>query len=194
MVTKQSNTNTTIENEKQTIIEATNADSKVEINVSSDTIVDVDISDFEHLSAGEVHSESHHNPSPHENLFSGTVRNEMLIQYNHIAIGSFKEYFQHVDTNNLAEVLKALRELKFVLANRAPELASYFNMELKPRQITAEEVPNLVRAHFNHQYQGTINILKGQTIIFIQTEITVTHTTILIVNIIHPILLGTPLA
>ena len=67
---KQSNTNTTIKNEKQTIIEATNTDSKVELNVSSDTIADVDVLDFEHLSAGEVHPELHHNPSPHENLFS----------------------------------------------------------------------------------------------------------------------------
>ena len=50
--------------------------------------------------------------------------------------------------NNLAEVLKALRELNFILANRAPELALYYNMELPPRQIKAE-VPDLVRAHLN---------------------------------------------
>ena len=56
---------------------------------------------------------------------------------NHIVIGSFKEFFHHVNMNNLAEVLKALRELNFILDNRAP------------RQITAEEVPNLVRAHLN---------------------------------------------
>ena len=61
----------------QTVIEATNMDSKVELNVSSDSIVHMDVSDFKHLSAGEVHHESHHNPSPHKNLFSGTVRNEM---------------------------------------------------------------------------------------------------------------------
>ena len=74
----------------------------------------------------------------------------MLTYYNQIVIGSFKEFFQSIDTNNLAEVLKALREFKFVLANRAPELASHYNMELQPRQITTEEVPNLVRAHLNH--------------------------------------------
>ena len=73
----------------------------------------------------------------------------MLTQYNHIEKGSFKQFFQHIDMNNLAEVLKALRELNFVLANRVPELASYYNMELEPRQIPAEEVPNLVRAHCN---------------------------------------------
>ena len=38
---KQSNTNTTIKNKKQTVIEATNTDSKVELNVSSDTIADM---------------------------------------------------------------------------------------------------------------------------------------------------------
>ena len=106
------------------------------------------MSDFEHLSANAVHHELHHNPS-HENLFPDSGRNEMLTHYNCIVIGSFKEFFQHVDMNNLAEVLKALRELNFILANRAPELASYYNMELEPRQITAEEVPNLVRAHLN---------------------------------------------
>ena len=133
-----------MENEKQTVIEATNtSNSNVELNVSSDTIADVDMSDFEHLSAGEVHHKVHHNASPHENLFPDTVRNEMLTHYNCIIIGSFKEFFQHVNMNNLA-----LRELNFILANRAPELASYYNMELEPRQITAE-VPNLVRAHLN---------------------------------------------
>ena len=70
----------------------------------------MDVSDFKHLSAGEVHPKLQHNPSPHENLFSSTVRNKMLTQYNCIVIGSFKEFFQHIDMNNLAEVLKALRE------------------------------------------------------------------------------------
>ena len=147
---KQSNTNTTIRNEKQTIIKATNTgNSNVESNVSSDTIADMEVSDFKHLTAGEVHPESHHNPSPHKNLFPDTVRNKMLTRYNCIVIGSFKEFFQHIDTNNLTEVHKSLRELNFVLANRAPELASYYNMELEPRQITAKEVPKLARAHLN---------------------------------------------
>ena len=81
----------------------------------------MDVLDFEHLSPDKVHPELHHNPFPHKNLFSGTVRNEMLTQYNHIVLDSFKEFFQHVNTNNLAEVLKALRELNFILANRALE-------------------------------------------------------------------------
>ena len=67
----------------------------------------------------------------------------MLTQYNCIVIGSFKEFFQHIDTNILAEVLKDLRELNFVFANRAPDLTSYYNIELESRQITAEEVPTL---------------------------------------------------
>ena len=61
---KQSNTNTMIKNEKQTVLEETNMDNKLELNVSSNTIADVDMSDFEHLSAGKVHPELHHNPSP----------------------------------------------------------------------------------------------------------------------------------
>ena len=74
----------------------------------------------------------------------------MLIQYNRIVIGSFKDFFQTVNTNNLAEVLQALKELNFILANRAPELASHYIMLLEPWQITAEEVPGLVRVHLNH--------------------------------------------
>ena len=148
--TNSSNTNTKIKNKKQTVIEAANTgNSNVDLNVSSDTIVDMDVSDFEHLSANVVHHESNHNASPPKNLFPDSVIYEMLTHYNHIIIGSFKEFFQHVDMNNLAEVLKVLRELNFILANRAPELASYYNMELEQRQITAEEVPNLVRAHLN---------------------------------------------
>ena len=101
------------------------------------------------ISPGTVHHEHHNNMSQHENLFQNSVRNEMLTHYNRIVIGSFKVFFQHANTNNLAEVLQALKELNFILANRAPELASHYNMPLEPQQITAEEVPNLVRAQLN---------------------------------------------
>ena len=37
-----------------------------------------------------------------------------------------------------------------MLANRAPELAAHYNMALEPHQISAEEVPNLVKAHLHH--------------------------------------------
>ena len=91
----------------------------------------------------------HDNPFLHENLFKDSVINEMLTHYNRIVIGSFKKFFQSVNINNMAEVLQALKELNFMLANRALELASYYNMVLEPYQITAEEVPDLVRAHLN---------------------------------------------
>ena len=87
--------------------------------------------------------------SPHETLYEDSIRNTMLTQYNRIVIGSFKEFFQSVDTNNLSEVLQALKELNFMLANRTLELACYYNMPLEPCQITTEEVPDLVRAHLH---------------------------------------------
>ena len=73
----------------------------------------------------------------------------MLTHYNRIVIGSFKEFFPSVNTNNLAEILQAIKELNFVLANRAPELAAHYNLPLEPHQITPEEVPNLVRVHLH---------------------------------------------
>ena len=40
-----------------------------------------------------------------------------------------------------------MKELNFVLANRTPELAAHYNITLEPCQISAEEVPDLVKAH-----------------------------------------------
>ena len=97
-----------------------------------------------------VHHDAHDKPSLHENLFQNSVRNEMLTHYNRIVIGCFRDFFQSVDTNNLAEVLQALKELNFMLANRALELAAHYNMALEPCQISAEEVPNLIKAHLHH--------------------------------------------
>ena len=85
----------------------------------------------------------------HGSLFQNSTNNEMLTHYNRIVIGCFKDFFQLVNTNNLAEVLQALKELNFVLANRAPELAVHYNMTLEPHQISAEEVPDLVKAHLH---------------------------------------------
>ena len=142
------------ENQVQTILDASNTEAfnnndNADLNVSTDTIADIDISDLAYLSPNPVHHETCDNPSLHENLFQDSVRNEMLTHYNRIVIGSFKEFFQSVNTNNLAEVLQALKELNFALAIRAPELALHYNMVLEAWQITAEEVPNLVRAHLN---------------------------------------------
>ena len=135
---KQTNPNKhTNKNQVQTIIEAPNTEAfnnngNVDLNVSTDTIADIDISDLEYLSPNVIHHKTCDNLSPQENLFQDSVRNEMLTHYNRIVIGSFKEFFQSINTNNLAEVLQALKELNFILANRAPELASHYNMVLEP--------------------------------------------------------------
>ena len=134
---KQTNPNKRNENQMQSIMEASNKkafnnNGNVDLNVSTDTIANVDISDLEYPSPNAVHHISHHNPSLHENLFPDSVRNEMIMHYNRIVIGSFKEFFQSINTNNLAEVFQALKELNFVLANRAPELAMHYNMDLEP--------------------------------------------------------------
>ena len=62
---------------------------------------------------------------PKENMFPDHACSEMLSHYNRIVIGCFKDIFQSVNMNNLSTVLKALKELTFVLANRAPELAAH---------------------------------------------------------------------
>ena len=209
---KQTNDNIANKKQIQTIIETSNTEAfnnndNAILNDSTETIADVDISDFMDINPDAVHHKHCNSTSQHENLFQDSVRNEMLTHYNRIVIGSFKEIFQSINTNNLAEVLQALKELNFILANRAPELASYYNMPLEPQQITAEEVPKLVRAHLNcttvynpehsirgrpHSrgnqttstanscchYQDTANILKGQKLIFIETM--VIHITMLL--------------
>ena len=119
--------------------------------------------------------------------------------------------------NNLVEVLQALKELNFMLANKAPELAAHYNMMLEPCQISAEEVPDFVKAHLHHataynpehsirgrplsniigtidnhlHYQGTINKHIGQMHIFILILIEITL--ILITTIIANVILFIPL-
>ena len=142
---KQTNSN---ENQVQSIIKASNTEAfnnngNKDLNVSTDTIADVDISDLVDMSSNAVHHEMHDNPSLHKNLFQDSVRNEMLTHYNRIVIGSFKEFFQSINTNNLAEVLQALKELNFMLANRAPELASHYNMALELHQLQQKKFLNL---------------------------------------------------
>ena len=132
-------------NQVQPVIKVFNNGNK-DLNISTNTIADVDVSDVEDISSDAVHHEMHDNQFLHENLFQDSVRNEMLTHYNRIVIGSFKEFFQSINTNTLAEVLQALKELNSMLANRAPELAAHYNMPLEPHQITAEEVLDLVRA------------------------------------------------
>ena len=139
----------------QLVIEVSNTETLINngnkgLNVSTDTIANVDVSDLVDMSSNAVHHETHNNLSIPENLFQDSVRNEMLTHYNRVVIGSFKEFFQSINMNNLAEVLQALKELNFGLANRAPELTLHYNMALEPCQITAEEIPDLVRVHLNH--------------------------------------------
>ena len=74
----------------------------------------------------------------------------MLTHYNRIVIACFKDFFQLVDSNNLAEVLQALKELNFMLVNWALELAAHYNMALELHQISVEEVPKLVKANLHH--------------------------------------------
>ena len=108
---KQTNDNVANKKQTQTVIETSNTEAfsnndNTILNASTDTIADVDISDFADISPDAVHHEHHDNTSQHKNLFQDSLRNEMLTHYNRIVTGSFKEFFQHINTNNLAEVLK----------------------------------------------------------------------------------------
>ena len=212
-------------NQVQSIIEASNTEALINngnkgLNVSTDTIANVDISDLADLSSNAVHHETHNNPSTPENLFQDSVRNKMLTHYNRIVIGSFKEFFQSINMNNLAEVLQALKELNFVLANRAPELTAHYNMALEPHQITVE-VPDLVRTHLNcntaynldhsirgrprsrgnqyHWYSRQLllppryNQQSERSDTLLHSNRNYGNTPILLVNIIHLELLGIPL-
>ena len=63
-----------------------------------------------------------------------------------------------------------------------------------PEEDPTLEVTNTTGTVDSHcQYQGTTKILKGQKLVFTLIEITVTLTTTLLANIIHPILLEIPL-
>ena len=108
------------------------------------------MSDLVDLSSDAVHHDVYDNQSLCDNLFQNSMRNEMLTPYNRIVIGCFKDFFQCINTNNLAEVLQALKELNFMLANRALELAAHHNMTLEPHQISAEEVSDLVKVPLFH--------------------------------------------
>ena len=120
------------------------------INVSTNTIQEVNVSDLADLSTDAGHHDACETPSLHKDLFQNSAQNEMLTHYNKTVIGCFKDFFQSINTNNLAEVLQALKELNFVLANRAMELAAHYNIALELHQICVEEVPDLVKAYLHH--------------------------------------------
>ena len=96
---KQTNSNKhTKENQVQPIIEPSNTEAfnnngNKDLNVSTDTIANVDISDLADMSSDAVHHEMCDNPFLYKNQFQDSVRNEMLTHYNRIVIGSFKEFF-----------------------------------------------------------------------------------------------------
>ena len=191
------------------------------LSTSTDTIPEVDVSDLANLSADvSIHHDVWDTPSLQWGLFQNSTCNEMLSHYNRVVIGCFKDFFQSVDMNNLAEVLQALKELNFVLANRAPELAAHYNMTLEPTkflhrkyltlsrhistvlQLTtlsraleedaAPEVTNIIGTIVNHlHYWGTINKHIGQMHIFILILIEITI--ILITTIIVNVILLIPL-
>ena len=153
---RQSNAN---KHKKQSATEASNIEAintansskGINLSTSTDTIQEVDVSNLANLSTDvSIHDDGHDTPSLHGGLFQNSTHNEMLTHYNKVVICCFKDFFQSVNMNNLAEVLQALKELNFMLANRAPELAAHYNMMLEPCQISAEEVPDLVKAHLHH--------------------------------------------
>ena len=132
-------------------IHTDNASKGMSLSTSTDTIQEVNASNFANLSTDiSILHDAHDTPSLHGGLFQNSTCNEMLTHNNRVVIGCFKDFFQSVDMNNLTEVLQALKELNFVLANRALELAAHYNMTLEPCQISAEEVPGLVKAHLHH--------------------------------------------
>ena len=156
---RQGNTNKhKNEDQKQSATEASNkgpihtvnSSKGMNLSTSTDTIQEVDVSDLGNPSADvSIHHEWHDTPSLHGGLFQNSTCNEMLTHYNRVVIGCFKDFFQSVDTNNLAEGLQTLKELNFVLANRSPEVAAHCNIMLEPCQISTEEVPDLVKAHLH---------------------------------------------
>ena len=80
---KQTKDNVANEKSIQTVIEASNTEAfsnndNAILNNCTDTIADVDMSNFMDISPGAVHNEHHNNTSQHENLFQDSVRNEML--------------------------------------------------------------------------------------------------------------------
>ena len=77
------------------------------------------------------------------------AHNEMLNHYNCIVVGCFKECFQEFDTNNLPAVLQALKELNFILANRALELSAHRGFSLEPWKISTEEVPDFISTYLS---------------------------------------------
>ena len=112
---------------------STNSTKGMDLSNNTDTIPEDDVLDLVNLSTDiSIHHDAQDTASHQGNLFQNCTCNEMLNHYNRVVVGCFKDIFQSVNTNNLAEVLQALKELNFMLANRAPGLAAHYNMLLQP--------------------------------------------------------------
>ena len=115
-----------------------------------------DLADF-YANTSTQHDMHNSGLFPTETVFPNHMYNEMLSHYNCILISWFKDIFQSVDANNLAAALQALKELNFVMANRAPELSAHYGIPLEPQQVSAEEVPDFVNAYLNRPTANTFN-------------------------------------
>ena len=83
-----------------------NAGKGMSLSTSTDTIQEVDVSDLANLSMDiSIHHDVCDTPLLHGGLFQNRTCNEMLTHYNRIVIGCFEDFFQSVDTNNIAEVI-----------------------------------------------------------------------------------------
>ena len=90
-----------------------------------------DLADF-YANTSAQHGMHNSGLFPTKTVFPNYTHNEMLSHYNCILIGCFKDIFKSVDTNNLSAVLQTLKELNFILANRAPELSAHYGIPLEP--------------------------------------------------------------
>ena len=162
----QTNNSKDVEDKEQAATEAStiktnntiHSGKSLEISNNVDAASEDNASDLGNFCTNEsVHHDTHDAGFfPTKNIFPNHAHNEMLSHYNCIIIGCFKDIFQSVDTNNLAEVLQTLKELNFMLANRAPELAADYGMPLEPWQLSAKEVPDFVNAYLNKPTAYTI--------------------------------------
>ena len=127
-----------------------NIENVTEISAFLDNIHNTsDIADFHAYTQNDTHS-SNIFPMHTKTIFPNPyAHNEMLSHYNHILIGCFKDIFHTMDTNNPSAVLQALKELNFILANRAPDLAAHYGLPLELQQVSTEEVPNFISAYLN---------------------------------------------
>ena len=109
-------------------------------------------------------------------------------------------------------MLQALKELNFVLANRAPELSAHYGIPLELQQVSAEEVPDFVTTYLTgplptllsiavegdhrpgvanitdiidspHHYRGIINKQVGQIHVFILIQIELIIILVVIIEI-----------